>query len=179
MSSAEDSSDTERRKRLFALIHADLTRRARRLLGEHDTSSLSTDRLVNEAYIKLMQSASEISDQTHLFRIAVSAMRQIIIDHARARLTQKRDGDITALSDEVPEGTQESHALEVLAIDRALLELSKKSERMGQIVELHFFGGLTFEEIAEYLDLSIATVHRDWRIARSELYARLEEAQSR
>ena len=179
MSSSKDSLDAERRKRLFALIHSDLTRRARRLLAEHETSSLNTDRLVNEAYIKLMQSVSEVSDETHLFRVVVGAMRQIIVDHARACLAQKRDGDVTGLSDEIPEDIREGYAFEVLAIDRALYDLGKKSARMGQVVELHFFGGLTFEEIAEYLEVSVATVHRDWRIARSELYAHLEEVQRR
>jgi RNA polymerase sigma factor (TIGR02999 family) len=139
--------------------------------------TLSTTALLHEAYLKLAAGAT-VNDRRHFFALAARAMRQVLVDHARQRATEKRGAgrQVTTLGDEVA-GVQ-ADAAELLAIDTALANLQRVNERLGRVVELRFFGGLSVEETAETLGTSTATVKRDWRAARAFLVATLGAAPS-
>ena len=164
------SADDER---LFALVYENLRQRAGSLLRhERPGHTLQTTALVHEAWLKLQ--ASEDSgvtraDQSYVLGVAARAMRQILIDHARARQTQKRAG--TQRSESLTESSwlDSGDGLDLLAVDEALEKLRARSERLARVVELRFFGGLSIETIAEVLSVDRATVGRDWRAAKALL----------
>lgn len=162
--------------RLFALVYEDLKRRARMQLGG-SSQTLDTTALVHEAYVKLSASTkTDWQDGKHFFRVAARAMRQIIVDRARRHLAQKRGGGIVheALELRGLEVDDPSLAAEtLLALDDALLRLAEENERSAQVVELRYFGGLSIEETAETLEISVRTVKRDWRLARAFLHDKL------
>lgn len=155
--------------RVFAALYEELHELAHRHVRRaRPGETLCTTALVHEAYLKLAPRAA-VYDRRHFFALASRAMRQILIDEARRHLAEKRGGglEITTLD----EGRLGAHGLaaEVLALDEALARLSRASDRLGQVVELRFFGGLSVEETAEVLGTSTATVKRDWRAARAFL----------
>lgn len=162
--------------RLFTLVYEDLKRRARLQLGG-GSHTLDTTTLVHEAYVKLSASAkTDWQDGRHFFRVAARAMRQIIVDRARRHLAQKRGGGIVheALELQGLEVDDPSLAAEtLLALDDALLRLAVENERSAQVVELRYFGGLSAEETAATLEISVRTVKRDWRLARAFLHDQL------
>ena len=109
-------------------------------------------------------------------RVAARAMRQIVIDRARRHLAAKRGGGQVPIDlDQVQIGA-ESAADQILALDQALSRLSKQDERLAEVVELRFFGGLSVDEVAESLGISVRTVKRDWRLARAFLHEALSDA---
>jgi RNA polymerase sigma factor (TIGR02999 family) len=165
--------DQEARDRLFALVYDELRRRARRQLGR-GPSTLNTTALVHETFLKLVDGREAAwADRKHFFAVASLAMRHILVDHARRRLTRKRgDGVPPQLLDESSIALDD-RAGELMALDAALERLKSFDERGARIVELKFFGGLTFESAAEVLDLSPRTVRREWRKARAFLYQAL------
>ena len=155
------------------MVYAQLRGSARRELRRwRPGGTLNTTALVHEAYIKLVgRSHLEINDRHHFFALASRAMRQIVVDHARSRQAQKRGGEERPLTlHESRQGGAETRAVDVLGLNSALEALTRRSERLAQLVELRFFGGLTAEEAAEVLGLSLRTTHRDWRKARAFLY---------
>ncbi len=158
--------------RLFPLIYDELRVLARRQLrraGRDQT--LNTTALLHEAYLKLVdQSRAVVQDRHHFFALAAKAMRHILVDGARRRSAMKRGGaaDPLPLDDDAPAAAERGS--EVVAVDEALARLEAADPRLGKIVELRFFGGLSVEETAETLDLSPRTVKRDWRKARAFLY---------
>lgn len=156
--------------RLFAAVYEQLRALARRQLrGERSGHTLSATALVSEAYIKLVGSVGEWADRTHFFAVAARAMRQILVDHARARLAQKRGGGavrVTLADDAAAEARDEA---ELIALNDALIALSEQSPRLASIVEFRYFAGLGNAEIGEVLGVSERTVQRDWRIARAFL----------
>lgn len=159
-------------ERLRAMAHA-------RLAGQRPGLSLDTTGLVHEAYLKLVdQSRVEWRDRSHFFAVAATAMRQIVVDHARRHSARKRGGGVrpAVLDDEGPGVAP--RAEEILALDQALSRLGALSERMVKMVELRFFAGLSVEETAEVLGLDPRTVNRDWRAARALLYRELSGAQA-
>jgi RNA polymerase sigma factor (TIGR02999 family) len=162
--------DREAMDRVFALIYADLRQRARRELRRHGPATLSPTTLVHETFLKLVDRAQvSWADRTHILAVASLAMRQILVDHARRRLADKRgQGLRPELLDETTLRLDEK-AGELLALDDALERLQALDERLGRVVDLHFFGGLSFEEVADVLDVSARTVKRDWRKARAFL----------
>lgn len=167
--------DPESRAQAFASIYQDLRTRARRLLAGHDSGSLSTTALVHEAYLKLVGTKLVAASKAHFFNIAATAMRQILVDHARYRQSQRRDHRMVATLDaELPDGDA-AQLIDVLALDNALARLRSDGERLAQVVELHFFAGLSFPEIAELQETSLSTVERDWRTARAQLYAHMRD----
>jgi RNA polymerase sigma factor (TIGR02999 family) len=139
---------------------------------------LQATALVNEAYMKLVdQGRVDWQNRAHFFAIAARLMRRILLDDARRRQRQKRGAGTTDLS--VDEGMEVSagggvHPADVIALDRALQELERLDPTQGRIVELRFFGGLTVEETATALDLSPATVKREWAMAKAWLYPRVK-----
>jgi RNA polymerase sigma factor (TIGR02999 family) len=155
--------------RIFAALYDELHELAHRhVRRSRPGETLCTTALVHEAYLKLAPRAT-VNDRRHFFALASRAMRQILVDEARRHQSEKRGGglEITTL-DEEREG-QGAVAAEILALEEALARLTRANERLGQVVELRFFGGLSVEETAEVLGSSSATVKRDWRAARAFL----------
>lgn len=166
---------------LFATVYGELHRLAQlHLHGERVGHTLSTTALVNEACIKLLgqASAGSLNDRQHFFAVASRAMRQILLDHARARLTQKRGGGEALVTLGKEAGGAHGDGLDaenLIALHEALEELARMSERLGRLVELRFFAGLDNDEIGVILGVSGRTVQRDWRTARAFLSRQLQE----
>lgn len=168
--------DAAARDRLFSLVYEDLRRIARHHLRGQITGTLGTTAMVNEAYLRLAGAdAARWNDRVHFFSIASTAMRQILVDHARRKLAAKRGGGATVVELDNDRVGDEPRLLEVLALDQALDRLRALSERLARVVELRFFGGLSVEETAEALGVTDRTVKRDWRKARSILHRWLRE----
>ena len=163
--------------RLVPLVYDQLRSLARRQLAGQDRRLLQTTALVHDAYLKLAaHSRLDVQDRRHFFAIAARAMRQLIVDHARRRATQKRGGPVEDLPLEEGQVALDERAGEIVAMDEALHRLAEVDERLSRIVELRFFGGLSVEETAEVLDSSPRTVKRDWRKARAFLHGELGKA---
>lgn len=161
--------------RLLPAVYGELRRLARRQLGRERSGHtlLATD-LVHEAYMKLVdQSGVEWQGRAHFFAVAARAMRQVLIDHARKRTTEKRGGDLmrTTLGDRA--FAAEYSPEQLLALDQALDRLAELDERLPRVVEMRFFAGLKEQEIAEVLGTSERTIQRDWARARAWLYKEL------
>ena len=172
-----EAADGDRAKLgdLFDLVYGELLGLAgRHLRNERSDHTLSSTALVHEAYIKLVdQSRVEWQSRAHFYAVASQAMRRILVSYARKRNAQKRGGGehVVTLHE-----TYMQNALgptDLIALDEALDRLAKLSERQCRVVECRFFVGLSVEETAEALDISPATVKRDWRIARAWLYREL------
>ena len=163
---------------LMPLVYAQLRAIARRqLAGDRAGHTLMPTDLVHEAFLKLTDGTPpDSNDRAHFFAIAARAMRQILVDHERHRRADKRDGGerITLSSVDPPDPRQN---LDLLALDQALHALEKIDERKARVIELRAFGGLDFDEIATVLDISRATLARDFRTARAWLYRALEMPQ--
>ena len=155
---------------LQALAHGQLRRERR----DH---TLNTTALVHEAYLKLVkQDRVTWQNRAHFFAIASTAMRRILINYAHKRNAEKRGGgQVLATFEDGMGGGREANVEELLALDAALERLGALNERQSRVVEYRFFGGLTHEEIAEVLDVSVPTVGRDWRFARAWLSRELAE----
>lgn len=165
--------DQEAYDALFGLIYADLHRRARALTAGSG-ATLSTTALVHEAYLSLAGSRLALNDKAHFFRIAARVMRRILIDASRERKALKRGGDLQPITLDAALSVP-GQDLDLLALDQALERLAVQDTRLAQVVELHFYAGLEFTQIAQLLDLSERTVGRDWRAARALLHVSLEE----
>jgi len=167
--------DEEAPRELFAVLYDELRTLARAQLNRRrQQHSLATTGLVHEAYLKLGdQSRLDLRDRGHFFALAARAMRQILLDHARRRLAGKRGG--TAVRSALDEAVlaADVKADELVALDGALARLEALDPRLGRVVEMRFFGGLSVEETAEALGMSERTVKRDWEKARAFLYAEL------
>jgi RNA polymerase sigma factor (TIGR02999 family) len=162
---------------LVPLVYSELHRlAARQLRGERPDHTFRPTDLVNEAYLRLTHGAPpELSDRTHFFAIAARNMRQILIDHARRRSAGKRGAGVERipLDDRMvaPDKTEE-----LIAFDEALQALAAFDERKARVVELHYFAGLTHEEIATVEKLHFNTVARDLRLAVAWLHSHLHES---
>ncbi len=164
---------------LLPMVYDELRQLAQRQLrGQPANHTLNTTALVHEAYIKLVnQQGSTWKDKAHFFSVAAIAMRQILINYAHRRKAQKRGGgQVLATFEESLMGGESTKAEELIALDEALDRLKAFNERQSQVVTYRFFGGLTHEEIAEVLEVSVPTVRRDWRIAKAWLVRELGEA---
>lgn len=173
---AARGGDVSAQGRLFDRVYRELKiLAAARLRGERADHTLQPSALVNEAYIRFLgRTDVPWENRAHFFATAAGTMRRILIDHARARRADKRDGalhrveldDAIALADQDVEG--------LVAVDEALRELAEWDERQATVVNLKVFAGLQCEEIAEALKISERTVKRDWRTARAWLITRLK-----
>ncbi|HVF39083.1 MAG TPA: ECF-type sigma factor [Gemmatimonadaceae bacterium] len=153
---------------LFALAYDELRRIARRVRrGSPET--LSTTALVHEAYLKLLPATVPANDAAHFKLLIARAMREALIDAARRRHADKRGGGELAITLDESIQSVPLKAAELLDLHHALEDLNRVDPRRAAVVECRFFGGLDVEETAEALDLSTATVKRDWRIARAWL----------
>ena len=166
--------------RLFPLVYDQLRRIAhRRLQDERPGHTLGTTGLVHETYLKLVdQTRVEWRDRSHFFRVASMAMRRILVDYARRDRALRRGGglDRVALDEDAAaiEASIDARGERLLALDEALERLAAVNERLSQVVECRYFGGLTEEETAEALGTSSRTVQRDWAKARGWLYLELQ-----
>jgi RNA polymerase sigma factor (TIGR02999 family) len=159
-------------RELMPLVYEELRRMAKRQLGgQRPGHTLNTTALVHESYLKLVnQSSRSWQDRAHFLSVAAVAMRHILVNHAHRRNAQRRGGgQVVATLNEAVMGGQEMRTDELLALDEALDRLDAVSPRQRAVVEYRFFGGLTHEDIAEVLGVSVPTVRRDWRIARAWL----------
>jgi RNA polymerase sigma factor (TIGR02999 family) len=166
--------------RLFPLVYDQLRRIAHNQLQDERTGhTLGTTGLVHETYLKLVdQTRAEWRDRGHFFRVASMAMRRILVDYARRYRALRRGGGLirVELDDEgvAAEAAGDERGERLLAVEDALARLAAAEPRLGQVVECRYFGGLTDEETAEALGMSLRTVERDWAKARAWLVLDLE-----
>jgi RNA polymerase sigma factor (TIGR02999 family) len=170
------AGDEEALRLLTPLVYNELHHLAERYMrGEQAGHTLQTTALVNEAYIRLVDSSRvRWQNRVHFFAIAAQLMRRILVDFARRRRHQKRGGDWRKVT--LGEGLDVAANVnaDLVAVDEALQELAKLDPRKAQVVELRFFAGLTLEETAEALSVSTDTVGRDWRAAKAWLMRELK-----
>ena len=161
---------------LLPLVYDELRRlAARHMVGEADGHTLQPTALVHEAYVRLVDADIEWQDRAHFFAAASRVMRRMLVDHARARGRQKRGGGRARVTLHNADAVTPPPDLDLLALDEALETLAAQDPRKARAVELRYFGGLNLEEIAAVTDVSIATVHRDLRMATAWLMARLSD----
>ncbi len=160
---------------LLAALYTELRGIAERCMaGERADHTLQPTALVHEAYVRLFEGGPpDLEGRVHFVRLAARAMRNVLIDHARARRADKRGaGERKEALDRTLAYVEES-TVEALDLEAALSRLERLDEELARIVELRFFGGLTVPEIAELERLSVPTVERRWRVARSWLRGEL------
>ena len=172
---AWSEGDEAAREQLLPLVYDELRRRAARYLRrERPGHTLQPTALVHEAYLRLIkQRGVSWQNRAQFFALASQMMRRILVDHARARRAAKRPAralQVTLADAALPTARR---SLDLVALDGALDELAAADPRPARIVELRFFGGLTREEIADGLGVSVPTVTRDWRFAKAWLYQRV------
>jgi RNA polymerase sigma factor (TIGR02999 family) len=158
-------------EQLVPLVYSELHRLAQRYMaGERPGHTLQTTALVNEAYLRLAGSANKSwESRTQFFGVCAQVMRHILVDWARSRQAAKRGGNVALLElDDALAATAQPGA-DLVAIDDTLKALAEIDPRKSRVVELRFFGGLSAQETAEVLKVSVESVHRDWKLARSWL----------
>ena len=167
------SGDSHALERLTPLIYEELRDRARRYMRrERPGHTLQATAVVHEAFVKLVEMNVSWQDRAHFFAVAARQMRRILVDHAKARCRSKRNGNTTGNTDveilaDLDSDPASAGDIDVLEIDEALQRLASHNPRLAEIVELHYFGGLTYQELAETLKVSEATVDRDLRLAKA------------
>ncbi len=157
---------------LLPLVYDELRRlAASQMRRERAGHTLQPTALVNETYLKLIDQRSvDWKNRAHFFGLASKIMRRILVNHARDRRAEKRGGDAQRVSLSVAADSFEKQDLDILALNEALEKLVEFDSRKSRVVELKFFGGLTTDEIAEVLQISDATVEREWSFARAWLF---------
>jgi RNA polymerase sigma-70 factor, ECF subfamily len=159
---------------LTPLVYQELLRLARRYMaGERPGHTLHATALVNEAYVRLIEQDAAWQNRAHFFGVAAQTMRHVLVDMARARHRAKRGGGqfVVGLSEAADVGVIRS--ADLVALDDALKDLEAFDPRKCRVVEMRFFGGLSLEEAAEVLGVSVTTVRRDWGLARAWLHREL------
>jgi RNA polymerase sigma-70 factor (ECF subfamily) len=167
--------DQRASEELLPLVYGELRRIARRhLRGERDGHTLEATALVHEVYLRLAGGGDlHWNDRVHFYAVAAQMMRRVLVDHARGRGAAKRGGSVVKVSlDEARDPAVET-AADVVALDDALMSLETLDPRKSRIVELRFFGGLTLEETAAVVGLSIPTVVKETRLARAWLHSQI------
>ena len=166
--------DLEAFDRLVAIVYDRLRSIARRQLGRRRGATLDTIGLVHEAYMRLVgETGVAWQDRGHFFAIAARAMRRVVVDYARRRTARKRGGGQQPLSIDLTRIGVDEQTEEVLAVDQALDELATFNQRLARVVECRFFAGLSEEETAAALGISLRTVERDWTRSRAWLLKEL------
>jgi RNA polymerase sigma factor (TIGR02999 family) len=162
---------------LTPLVEGELRRLARAYMArERKGHTLQATALVNEVFLRVPAARHlRWQDRAHFIGIAARLMRRVLVDHARVRGYQKRGAGAQRVTLDADAVATRELSTNVLAVDQALEAFAKVDARKSQVVELHFFGGLTFEEIAGVLHVSVETVKRDWRLARLWLSRALQD----
>src|ERR1700675_2959669 len=172
------SGDNAALAELTPLVYEELRRLAHHFMeGQRPDHTLQTTALVNEAYLRLADQANpNWQSRAHFFAVAARAMRQILVNYAKSQRAQKRGGG--ALKVELDEAALVSpeESKEIVDLHEALERLAALDSRKAQVVELKYFGGLNYDEMAEVLKISPVTVRRDWRFAKAWLYTQLQNA---
>jgi len=160
---------------LTPLLYEELRRLAHRHMGgERTNHTLQTTALVNEAYLRLAdQTNPRWQNRAHFFAVAARAMRQILVSYARSQRCQKRGGGAVKVDLDEAALVSPEESKEIIDLHEALGQLSALDSRKAQVVELKYFGGLNYDEIAEVLKISQITVRRDWEFAKVWLYTEL------
>lgn len=178
MTSTPVSSKAEARPNdaVFEAVYNELRRMAHRQRGPREGETLGTTALVHEVYIQMLRSHGEgFALPASFFAYAARAMRHILIDHARERMRLKAGGDLQRVDLDQPGfDIAAASAEQAIELDDALRRLQAENPRAAQVVELHYFGGLSIERIAELLELSSRSINRDWRFARAWLHQALK-----
>jgi RNA polymerase sigma factor (TIGR02999 family) len=172
---AWSNGDQEALQKLAPLVSQELHRLARRYMGRENSGHvLQTTALVNEAYIRLID-ANQVKwqNRAHFFALSAQVMRHILVDFARSDRNLKRGGEVQHVNLDEAVVVSPKPDGQLIAVDEALRALAGLNPRQSQIVELRFFGGLSLEETAEVLRVSVATVRRDWTFARAWLHREL------
>lgn len=169
--------DTAAREALIPLVYEELRRIARHCLAsQRPDHTLQSTALVHEAYLRLVDRSSvHWENRVHFFAVAAQLMRRILVDHARKQRAAKRGGRNLTLSLDEAVAPPARRPVDLIALDDALNGLAALDSRQSQIVELRFFGGLSIEDTSQLLDLSPATVKREWATARAWLYQQMNQ----
>lgn len=162
---------------LYAQVYEQLRRLAHDQRARHGASeTLNTTAIVHEAYLRLSEANGAVwNDRAHFMALAARAMRYVLVDHARARVAEKRGGGARPVSLDEGALPAADRAEDLLSIEEALVRLEQHDARLGQLVQLRFFAGLNYDEIAPIVGLSVPTVKRDWARARVWLYRFMTE----
>jgi RNA polymerase sigma factor (TIGR02999 family) len=169
-------SDKRGLDQMLPVLYEELHRLAGHYLSREDTGhTLQPTALVHEAYLRLIdQRRVNWQNRAQFFGVAAGMMRRILVNHARDRVAKKRGGGAVPVSLSLIEAPAGRPDVELIALEEALERLAALDQRKSRVVELKFFGGLTTEEIAEVLQVSVATVEREWTFARAWLYDAIE-----
>lgn len=160
--------------RLLPVVYSELHRlAARQMRGEGVGHTLQPTALVHEAFLRLSGTALDVADRAHFFALAATTMRRVLVDHAKARRRDKRGGGDAPLPLDEALHVAASPSDDVVALDESLDRLAQRDPRKARVVELHYFAGLDYAEIATQLGISAATVDRDLRFAKAWLFTDL------
>jgi RNA polymerase sigma factor (TIGR02999 family) len=169
--------DKQALNELMPLVHRQLHSLAARCLSaERSNHTMRATALVNEAYLRLVTSDASFQDRVHFFAVSARILRHILVDYARTQQRQKRGAGIQMLSLDDALQVGETAASELVDLDEALTSLAEKDQRKSEVVELIYFGGLTYDEAAAALNISAVTVHRELRMAKAYLKRALTNA---
>jgi RNA polymerase sigma factor (TIGR02999 family) len=165
---------------LFDSLYQELRALARRQIRRQGYGgTLDTGALIHEAYLKLAGNPrTRVRDRGHFLALASRVMRQVVMDHTRRRLAAKRGGGLIQMLPETIAEPAGDAAEDLLALNEALERLDALDPRLAKLVDLRFFGGLSVEEAAEALEVSVATVKRDWLKARAFLYSKISQTRA-
>lgn len=183
--SAWRSGDARALDRLTPLVYDELRELAHRYMRrERPGHTLQATAVVHEAFVRLVGVDIPWQDRGHFYAVAARLMRRILVDHAKARHRVKRGGPVTLVSVDVYEADADypiatQGEIDVLEIDEALERLAEQDPRLANAVELHYFGGLTYQETAKTLGISEATVHRDLRLAKAWILKQIRATPNR
>ncbi len=170
--------DSAALNQLFEMVYDELHTMAKKQRSRwNGIETLNTVALIHETYLKLWKNQpNHIENRRHFFAIAAKAMRQILINYAEKRTAQKRGGDVTPITAEDLELVEDDYAAqELLELHATLNRLEKKNERQSKVFECRFFGGMTVDDTAYVLNISPATVKRDWQAACNWIYGELNK----
>jgi RNA polymerase sigma-70 factor (ECF subfamily) len=170
------AGDPSAEEKLVELVYPRMRRLAASFLGrERPGHTLQATALVHEAYMRILPEKDRtLANRSHFFALAARIMRQILVDHARGKRAQKRQGALQMVTLEEGHSIEPARPVDLIDLDTALARLAEFDARKTQIVELRYFGGLSNEEIAGVLDISDRTVKREWSLARAWLMEQLE-----
>jgi RNA polymerase sigma-70 factor, ECF subfamily len=173
-----NDGDGKAPEQLLPLVYSELRKLAHSYLqNERSDHTLQATALVHEAYIRLVDwEKVSWQNRAHFFAVAANVMRKILVDHAREKKAQKRDsGQKLSLDEAISLPSQNPREIDLIALDDALEKLAKFDKTQSKIVELRFFGGLTIEETAHAMNISPATVKREWTVAKTWLFREIKE----
>ncbi len=169
------AGDAQANDQAFRIVYSELRRSAQRQMRRGiDAPTLSPTGLVNEVYLRFNDGVSRVNDRAHFYALAARAMRQVLLDHQRDKQAIKRGGNVAHVEfTNEPLGSDDGDSIDHFALGQALDSLRRIDPRATQVVELHFYSGLNFLEIADLIALSDKTVRRDWDSARAYLLSQL------